>query len=47
MIILLYIAQLVVLFDDSVSSNSWMIDLLALFGINPESGKTKDWVSST
>ena len=29
MIILLYIAQLVVLFDDSVLSNSWMIDLLA------------------
>ena len=47
MIILLYIAQLVVLFDDSVLSNSWMIDLLALFGINPGSGKTKDWVSST
>ena len=47
MIILLYIAQLVVLFDDSVLSNPWMIDLLALFGINAGSGKTKDWVSST
>ena len=47
MIILLYIALLVVLFDDSVLSYSWMIDLLALFGINPGSGKTKDWVSST
>ena len=47
MIILLYIAQLVVLFDNDFLNRSWMIDLLSLYGIDATDGKTKDWVSST